>query len=321
MIYIGLVATVISISLAVFGTYRFIDTRRHIARYRWENFNRELSNPGTQMQTSDELSSKDIFSSERSTGFISSTKVYKSLEKKLAQGDIYLHPGEYILMVSFWGIILGGALFFILRTWLMFVLGFIMVILLSNMYLVSSRHKKIRALNNQIVDMLALVSNGLKAGYSFFQTIGIVARDMQPPMSQEFKRMLKQINMGSNVEDALRELTLRVESPDLDLVVTAILIQRQVGGNLSEVLDNISYTIRERIMLKNQVKVLTSQGRLSGIIISLLTPVLAVIIYLLNPDFMIVMIKEPLGIMMIVIAVVLQILGVILIRKIVNIDI
>jgi len=139
-------------------------------------------------------------------------------------------------------------------------------------------------------------------------------------MSREFGRMLRQINMGLPLEDALNELLDRVKSPDLELVVTAILIQRQVGGNLSEVLDNISHTIRERVVLKNQVKVLTSQGRLSGIIISLLAPALAFIIYLMNPEFMVVLVKEPIGIIMLIVAVFLQIIGVVFIRRIVDID-
>ena len=195
-----------------------------------------------------------------------------------------------------------------------------MAIFFGYIHLNSRRQRKVRRFDNQIVDMLTLISNGLKAGFSLLQTIGIVAQDMQPPMSREFGRMLRQINMGLPLEDALNELLDRVKNPDLELVVTAILIQRQVGGNLSEVLDNISYTIRERVVLKNQVKVLTSQGRLSGIIISLLAPALAFIIYLMNPEFMVVLVKEPIGIIMLIVAVFLQIIGVVFIRRIVDID-
>lgn len=321
MIYVGLASVVISIYLAVLFLHRLISFRRHVGRQRWEDFQRQLYNQSMEIQSPIEDEAKDIFALQKPKGFFSSIGMYKALEQKLAQGDIYLHPGEFILIVSVWGIILGSILFFISDTFLLFIMGIAIAVLIGNMYINSRRYKKIRDFNNQIVDMLALVSNGMKAGYSFFQSIGIVARDMQPPMSQEFSRMMKQINMGLTVEEALNELVKRVESPDLELVVTAILIQRQVGGNLSEVLDNISYTIRERIILKNQVKVLTSQGRLSGVIVSLLAPALALIIYLMNPEFMAVMIKEPLGIIMIVIAVILQIIGVIFIRRIVNIEI
>ena len=321
MIYVGLAATTISIYFVVLSIYRTIYLRRHIGRQRWEDFHRELQNRTTEIESPVQTQDKDIFAHQKPRGPLASTKLYKILEQRLAQGDIYLHPGEFILIVSFWGIVLGGILFFISRSLLLFILAFVMAILFGNIRINSRRDKKIRDFNNQIVDMLALVSNGMKAGYSFFQTIEIVARDMQPPMSQEFNRMMKQINMGLTVEEALNELVQRIESPDLQLVVTAILIQRQVGGNLSDVLDSISYTIRERIMLKNQVKVLTSQGRLSGVIVSLLAPALAFIIYLMNPDFMMVMIKEPLGIIMIIMAVILQIIGVLFIRRIVNIDI
>ena len=319
MIYIGLATASISIVMLIFWVYRSISIKKHFARHRWNDFDKELSSRNALEQTELQYSSEIVPSSQKPSSAMPSGRLFKQLEQRLVQGNIYLHPGEFILIVLIWGIIIGAILYIISKSLSMFILGIIIVILLSLMYLNSCRQKKIRDFNNQIVDMLALVSNGLKAGYSLFQSVGIVAREMQPPMSQEFGRMMKQVNMGMSVEDALIGLTERIESEDLDLAVTAILIQRQVGGNLSEVLDNISHTIRERVILKNQLKVLTSQGKLSGFIICLLAPVLALIIYLMNPEFIIIMVKEPLGIVMIGIAILLQIIGILFIKKIVNI--
>jgi tight adherence protein B len=321
MLYAGLAAIVLSVYLVALLIYRVINTRRHIGRQRLEDYQREIWQESPEAQLSLGEESRDIFESKKSKGLFSSTRAYKSLENKLAQGDIYLYPGEFVLIVLVWRAILGGLLYLISRIPMMFILGVIMSIIFGNIHLNSRMQRKVRAFNNQIVDMLTLMSNGLKAGFSLLQTIGIVSEDMQPPISREFGRMLRQINMGLPLEDGLNELLDRVKSPDLELVVTAILIQRQVGGNLSEVLDNISHTIRERVILKNQVKVLTSQGRLSGIIISLLAPALAFIIYMMNPEFMVVLVKEPLGIVMLVVAVILQIIGVVFIRRIVDIDI
>lgn len=320
MLYAGLAAIVLSVYLVVLLICRMINTRRHIGRQRLEDYQSEIRQENPEGGSSLGGESRDIFESKKRKGLFSSTKVYKPLEKKLAQGDIYLYPGEFILIVLFWGVIIGCLLYLISRVPIMFLLGVIMAIFFGYIHLNSRRQRKVRRFDNQIVDMLTLISNGLKAGFSLLQTIGIVAQDMQPPMSREFGRMLRQINMGLPLEDALNELLDRVKSPDLELVVTAILIQRQVGGNLSEVLDNISHTIRERVVLKNQVKVLTSQGRLSGIIISLLAPALAFIIYLMNPEFMVVLVKEPIGIIMLIVAVFLQIIGVVFIRRIVDID-
>lgn len=319
MIYVGLTAAAISILLLFFWLFRLIGHKRHIAKQRWDDFHRELDGHVTGGSSTAESKPGDLFAPRKLGGVLSSSKPYRSLERKLAQGNIYLHPGEFALIVMVWGIVLGGILYLISRSFLLFILGFIIALLIGNVHLKSRRNKKIKDFDNQIVDMLTLVSNGLRAGYSLFQSIEIVARDMQPPISVEFGRMMKQVNMGLTVEEGLNEMLDRIESPDLELVVTAILIQRQVGGNLSEVLDGISHTIRERVIMKNQLKVLTSQGRMSGTIISLLAPGLALIIYLMNPGFMVVMIKEPLGIAMIGIAVLLQLIGIFFIRRIVDI--
>lgn len=319
MIYFGLAAIFISILLIAFSTYMLISLKINIGRHRWENYNKILYNQVAIEHISKQTPPRGQNTNTKSLGAINSSRIYVGLEQKLAQGNIFLHPGEFILIAFLGGLILGAILFFVTRALIMLILGLVISAILSIVYLNSCRKKKIQDFNNQIVDMLALVSNGLKAGYSFFQSIGIVAREMQPPISEEFGKMMKQISMGMSAEDALNDLTGRIDSEDLELVVTAILIQRQVGGNLSEVLDNISHTIRERIMLKNQIKVFTAQGRLSGLVISMLAPLLALVIFIMNPDFILIMITEPLGIVMIAMAILFQIIGILFIRKIVNI--
>ena len=139
---------------------------------------------------------------------------------------------------------------------------------LSPSFVLKSRRKrKIVAFDHQLNEGLGMISNALKAGYSFLQAIAIAAEETQDPFSKEFKVLLKELSLGMQMEDALSNLSDRVPSEDLKLIINAILIQKDIGGNLSEILENISETIRERQRIKNEVSSLTAQGRLSGIII------------------------------------------------------
>jgi tight adherence protein B len=149
----------------------------------------------------------------------------------------------------------------------------------------------------------------------------MVAKDMRPPMSLEFKKMIRQINLGMSVEEALRSLSERIESQDMDLVVTAILIQRQIGGNLAEILDKISDTINGRIKLKRDISTKTAQGRLSGLVLILFVPGLALMIYMMNPKFFNILVTNPIGWALIIITVLLQFIGIYSISKIIKIEV
>lgn len=187
---------------------------------------------------------------------------------------------------------------------------------------VNSREKSIiQKIEQQLPDTLALISNTLKSGYSFLQAIDTAARELPPPVSVEFQQILREINLGVNTEKALEGLTKRVQSRDLELIIMAVLIQRQIGGNLSEILDNISETIRSRIKIKGEIKILTAQGRISGLIISLLPVALMVILYLINPSYILTLFSHPLGWGMLILAVFMQAIGIYLIRRITRIEV
>jgi len=168
-------------------------------------------------------------------------------------------------------------------------------------------------------DALGLVANSLRTGYGFMQALDMVSREMPAPIAPEFGRVLKEMNLGLSTEDAMSNLTTRVNSDDLNLVITAVLIQRQVGGNLAEVLDNIANTIRERVKLKGEVQTLTAQGRISGMIIGGLPFALGVFIYVINPGYMQVLFTNPMGKIVLGVAFVSQVFGMLIIRKIVDI--
>lgn len=213
--------------------------------------------------------------------------------------------GSYILVKDFTVVIIFG------------VLGW----LIPKIYVGSRISKRIKRFNDSLGDAIVLISNSLKAGYSFFQAVDLVSKEMTGPIAEEFSLLQKEINYGYTTEEALENLLSRVKSDDLELVITAVLIQRQIGGNLAEILDNISTTIRERIRIKGEIKTLTAQGKMSGIIISLLPPGLGLIIYLINPEHIKILFTEKVGIIMVIISIIMELMGILFIKKIVDIKV
>ena len=181
--------------------------------------------------------------------------------------------------------------------------------------------KRIKLLNEQLGDAIGLVSNSLKAGYSFFQAVDMVAKEMTGPIAEEFQVLQKEINLGLPTEKALENLAARIPSDDLGLLVTAVLIQRQTGGNLAEVLDNISTTIRDRVRIKGEIRTVTAQGRISGWVISLLPVGLCFLIYLINPQHISVLFTRTLGILLLAVSALMELTGIFIIRRIIKIEI
>ena len=165
-----------------------------------------------------------------------------------------------------------------------------------------------------------MISNALKAGYSFLQALAVAAEETQNPFSKEFKGLIKELSLGIPMEDGLNNLIDRVPSEDLTLIINAILIQKDVGGNLSEVLENISETIRERQQIKNEVNSLTAQGKLSGMIIMVMPFVLGIIIYLFDNDYILTLFQTLIGRVLLVFALISQLIGWIFIQKIIKIE-
>ncbi len=193
--------------------------------------------------------------------------------------------------------------------------------LIPGIYVSTRIHKRVKQFNDSLGDAIVLISNSLKAGYSFFQSIDIVSKEMSGPIAQEFKLLQKEINLGYTTEEALDNLLKRIKSDDLELVITAVLIQRQVGGNLAEVLDSISSTIRERVRIKGEIKTITAQGRISGVIIALLPPALGVVLYIINPDHINLLFSEQIGLIMIGISIAMELMGIYFIKRIVSIEV
>lgn len=181
--------------------------------------------------------------------------------------------------------------------------------------------KRLDNFQRQLADCLSLVANSLRAGFSFLQTMEIISREMEPPMSTEFERVMRDTSLGKSLDEALHDMDERVGSADFSLVVTAVLIQQQVGGNLATILDTIRETISERIRLRREIGTLTAQGRATGIILVCIPVVLALFFYTLAPSFIQPLITTTIGHIAIGAAIILEIVGFIAIYKIVDIKI
>lgn len=209
-------------------------------------------------------------------------------------------------------ILLGGAL---LTGIALGIVGFsIPPILLSR-----ARQKRAELFNKQLSEALIIMGNSIKGGFTFMQSMESVASDMQPPISTEFAKVLREIHYGVNQEDALKHMVDRTQNRDLELLVSAVVTSSQVGSNLTEILDTISVTIRDRIKIKQDINTLTAQGRISGIIIGALPIVMVLAIMVMNPGYYDGFFDETIGKVMIAISVIMETAGFLVIRKIINI--
>ncbi|MFZ5755040.1 MAG: type II secretion system F family protein [Bacillota bacterium] len=245
----------------------------------------------------------------------------KQLEYHLIKADIPLRGEEFLITWMFTALAPGTLIYILSRKVALSLLLYMAGIILPPLMISTAQQKRLKKFDQQIGDSLAIMSNALRAGFSFMQTLELVSREMPNPIAKEFARTFREMNLGAPMEQALHNLTKRVASSDLDLVVTAVLIQRQVGGNLAEVLDNISFTIRERVRIQGEIKTLTAQGKISGIIIGLIPPFLIVILFLINPTYLKPLFQSTAGLVMLAGGVISELMGLLIIKKIITIDI
>jgi len=245
----------------------------------------------------------------------------QEIQVNLIKAGVMMRAEEYIGLTLLTGVAFYTIFFLLSDAILLGLLGGLIGLSVPGVIVNSKKKKRSMTMTDQLPEALNIISNGLRAGFSFTQAVGVVVREMEGPLTVEFSRLLRENRLGKPLDDALHDLLGRIENDDLEMLITALLIQRHVGGNLAEVLDSISHTIRERVRVKGEIKTLTAEGRLSAIILSGLPVVMAILLSFLNPGYLVTLIEEPIGIFMIVAAVVMQIIGVFIIRKIVAIDV
>jgi len=186
-------------------------------------------------------------------------------------------------------------------------------------WLLFRRRRRFKQFAKQLPDALELIARALRSGHSLASGFSLVAEEMREPIGKEFQRVFEEQNLGVPLEDALDNLTDRIPNIDLRFFATAVILQRQTGGDLAEILDKIGYIVRERFKIWGQVQALTGEGRLSGIVLLALPPLLFVAVYRMNPEYVTPLFTDPLGRKMLAGAIIMQLLGAIVIKKIVNI--
>ena len=248
-----------------------------------------------------------------------------SVSEQLLRADLKLRTSEFFmiqigttaLLALIAGVRFGFSLGSLPEIFIAGLIGYI----IPGRYVRYRIAQRLKAFNNQLGDTLTLLSNAIKAGYSFAQAIDTVAKNAVPPIADEFGRAVREMNLGGSPDEALQNITKRVASPDFDLVATAYSIHRTVGGNLAEILDNISYTIRERVRIKGEIATLTAQARASGTLITFLPIVLAVFMYFVTPTYFRPMFENFIGWVLIAIGVFMIFVGNLIIRRVVAIEV
>jgi tight adherence protein B len=244
-----------------------------------------------------------------------------NLKRYLMQADVPLSPAKFLIVTA--SLALGGTLlppFFGVPIALAPLVG-LTLSGLPGLWVWWKRGRRLTAFGRQLPEALELISRALRAGHSLASGISLVAEEMNEPIRVEFERVYEAQNLGRPLEESLEELTDRVPNLDLRFFVTAVILQRQTGGDLAEILDKIGHLIRERFKIHGQIQALTGEGRLSGVVLLALPPVLFVVMYRLNPEYAMVLFTDPMGQQMLAAAVVMQLLGAFVIKKIIDIKV
>ena len=256
------------------------------------------------------------------------------LATDLARADLKMKPAEFLLIWAASPFVFAAVAYIIgfifpgFQNLVAIVAFFLIGLYAPRFYLKYRQGKRLRAFGEQLPDTITLLANSLRAGSSFLQGIELVTREARPPISEEFERVVREMQLGLALQPALNNLVRRVASEDLELMVTAIQIQSQVGGNLATVLDAIAFTIRERVRIKGEINTLTAMQRYSGYVITLLPVGLAGILFLISPSYISAMLERPpelfglpMGIVFFAVGLISMGIGYLLIRRIVDIKV
>lgn len=216
---------------------------------------------------------------------VASSSMGDRVARELARADLKFKVAEYYALVFISTVVLGLGAWVIQGHPFSILIGGVVGFFAPRFYVKRQQTARIRKFDDQLGDMLNLMVNGLRAGYSTMQAMEAISRELPSPICDEFRRVVQEMQIGISMEKALDNLFRRIPSEDLDFVITAINVQREVGGNLSEILDTISFTIRERVRIKGEIRVMTANVRSSGTILSLIPVFLAAALWFVSPEY------------------------------------
>ncbi|RXJ01908.1 type II secretion system protein [Anaerobacillus alkaliphilus] len=245
----------------------------------------------------------------------------KNLELLIKSSGIPIKPDEFTAFRIIGALLIGLLLNLLLGNMLFLFLGIIIGYVLPVFWVKKKHAQRLRQFNEGLPDMIVTIIGSLRAGFSFQQALKSVVDESDSPIKDEMDIVIKEMQYGRTIEEALNELKERMPSDDLDLMIQAILIQRQVGGNLATILEKIVETIRDRTKIQQQIQTLTAQGRLSGMVIGFLPIILGVVIFLINPGYISSLFTNPIGLVLVGLGLFFGILGIIFIRKVTTIEV
>ena len=312
----------LALGVLIFGIVSMRSQRQADIEERLGRYTSEYDSMLAEFENAEEVDYEEQQSliTRRLDAALSGTGFAQKWRVQLARADIKLTVAEYAAMhgISMAGaFLIGTALFNPITGGVLGIVGFFF----PRFYVSRQQTTRLRRFEEQLPDTLSLWVNALRSGYSVMQSMEAIAKESPEPTATEFRRVVQENQLGIPMEDALEHLLTRMPSEDLDLVNTAVNIQREVGGNLAEILDSIAHTIRDRIKLKGEIRVLTSQGRMTGWLISMLPIILTIFLYVVSPSYMGLMVKNRMcGWPLIGCGLGLIATGAAAIQKIVNID-
>lgn len=319
MLYFLLILAFISVIFIIVGIYNLVFSKRLEVVNRLDLYTRE----DDYYQEFENISLKEFFLNliGSLSRILSRKSSMEDLRRKLNQAYVLMRVEEFIGISILVG--LGFALLMYLATnnIIVALLGLIIGYKIPGLFVSSIKKKRMKKLNFQLPEALSIISNGLRAGFSFTQAMSVAANELESPIRDEFMRVIRDNSIVKTMDEALVDFSERTDDEDIDMFITALIIQRKVGGNLTEVLDTIAATIRDRMRIRGEIKTLTAQGRISAMIISALPFFVALMIFILNKDYILELFRNPIGIAMVVIAILMQIVGIFIIMRMANIEI
>ena len=258
---------------------------------------------------------------KRTAKYLAKIKQAETLDLKMQQAGLPILGSEFLVVAAVGGVLAGVVVFLLTMKLSTAVIVAFAAIIGEWCYILFRIDKRRKDFVNQLSDCLTTVANALRAGFSFMQAMELISKEMEPPISEEFAQTIREMKLGTRMEEALETMDVRVGCPDFSLVITAVLIQHQVGGNLAQILDTISDTINERIRMRREVMALTAQGRASGWVLALLPVALAAVLSIINPSYLAPLWEEQIGRIAIGAAIVFELIGFLVIKRIVDIEV
>ncbi len=317
---VSLICTIFILLILLFALEYRSRSRRALAR-RMRYYASGMENPQDKPQEKKTLKERFLGILRGGGRLLNNIRHARGLDLKMQQAGIPLLGTEFVLLMVMSAIIAAAVGIILSDRWHVGIMAAVMVVALEYIYILLRIERRAASFTNQLGDCLMMIANALRAGFSFLQAIELISKEMEPPVSEEFKHVVRDVGLGTPVERALTEMDRRVGSPDFSLVVTAVLIQQQVGGDLARILDTISETIQDRIRMRREVKVLTSQGRMSGWILVLLPIAVGLFMTSMNPGYLDPLFHDSIGRIILAITIVMEIIGAVVINRIVDIDV